>query len=107
MVRDEYIPITSLAELFNLPAATEGSGILVILEIDDMRTALQVDELIGQLQVVLKSLEANYRRVKGVSGATILGDGRVALILDATYLVSVAHSIAGEARAIAGKHHGN
>ena len=107
MVRDEYIPITSLAELFNLPAATEGSGILVILEIDEMRTALQVDELIGQLQVVLKSLEANYRRVKGVSGATILGDGRVALILDATYLVSVAHSIAGEARAIAGKHHGN
>ena len=107
MVRDEYIPITSLAELFNLPAATDGSGILVILEVDDMRTALQVDELIGQLQVVLKSLEANYRRVKGVSGATILGDGRVALILDATYLVSVAHSIAGEARAIAGRQHGN
>ena len=107
MVRDEYIPITSLAELFNLPAATDGSGILVILEVDDMRTALQVDELVGQLQVVLKSLEANYRRVKGVSGATILGDGRVALILDATYLVSVAHSIAGEARAIAGRQHGN
>ena len=107
MVRDEYIPITSLAELFNLPATTEGSGILVILEIDNMRTALHVDELIGQLQVVLKSLEANYRRVKGVSGATILGDGRVALILDAAYLVSVAHSIAGEARAIAGKHYDN
>ena len=57
-----------------------------------MRTALQVDELLGQMQVVLKSLEANYRRVKGVSGATILADGRVALILDAAYLVSVAHS---------------
>ena len=92
LVRDEYIPITSLTELFNLPASTEGSGILVILEMDNMRTALQVDELLGQMQVVLKSLEANYRRVKGVSGATILGDGRVALILDAAYLVSVAHS---------------
>lgn len=92
LVRDEYVPITSLAELFNLPAAPEGAGILVILEMDNMRTALQVDELLGQMQVVLKSLEANYRRVKGVSGATILADGRVALILDAAYLVSVAHS---------------
>ncbi|MCY7387870.1 MAG: chemotaxis protein CheW [Burkholderiales bacterium] len=106
MVRGEYIPITSLAELFNLPSATDGTGILVILEVDDMRTALQVDELIGQMQVVLKSLEANYRRVKGVSGATILGDGRVALILDATYLVSVAHSIAQEPQVAADKLHG-
>ncbi|MEO8383773.1 MAG: chemotaxis protein CheW [Betaproteobacteria bacterium] len=96
LVREEYIPITSLAELFNLPASVEGTGILVILEVDDMRTALRVDELVGQLQVVLKSLEANYRRVKGVSGATILGDGRVALILDAAYLVGVAHSRARE-----------
>ena len=107
LVRDEYIPITSLAELFNLPASTEGSGILVILEVDNLRTALQVDELVGQLQVVLKSLEANFRRVKGVSGATILGDGRVALILDAAYLVSVAHSIGRGAGAIAGETHGD
>ena len=110
MVRDEYIPITSLAELFNLPAVTEGAGILVILEMDKLRTALHVDELIGQLQVVLKSLEANYRRVKGVSGATILGDGRVALILDVAYLVSVAHSYphaASEAKTIADEHHGD
>ena len=107
MVREEYIPITSLAELFNLPTSNEGAGILVILEIDNMRTALQVDELVGQLQVVLKSLESNYRRVKGVSGATILGDGRVALILDAAYLVSVAHSIAAETRSSAGTHHGD
>ena len=107
MVRNEYIPITSLAELFNLPAATEGTGILVILEMDNMRTALLVDELIGQLQVVLKSLEANYRRVKGVSGATILGDGRVALILDVAYLVSVAHSYPVEAGTFADPHHGD
>ena len=106
MVRDEYIPITSLAELFNLPASTVGTGILVILEVDNMRTALQVDELVGQLQVVLKSLEANYRRVRGVSGATILGDGRVALILDAAYLVSVAHSIGRGTGATAGENYG-
>ncbi len=107
LVRDEYIPITSLAELFNLPAPTEGTGILVVLEMDNMRTALLVDELLGQLQVVLKSLEANYRRVKGVSGATILGDGRVALILDVAYLISVSHSIALDAKSIAGGHHGD
>ena len=106
LVREEYIPITSLAELFNLPVSPEGTGILVILEVDNMRTALRVDELVGQLQVVLKSLEANYRRVKGVSGATILGDGRVALILDVTYLVSVAHSTAREIVDFAGEYRG-
>ena len=106
LVGDEYLPITSLADLFNLPASNEGSGILVILEMDNMRTALQVDELIGQMQVVLKSLEANYRRVKGVSGATILGDGRVALILDVAYLVSVAHSNANLADQISGENNG-
>ncbi len=107
LVRDEYIPITSLAELFNLPTPTEGTGILVVLEMDNMRTALLVDELLGQLQVVLKSLEANYRRVKGVSGATILGDGRVALILDVAYLISVSHSIAPDAKSMAGGFHGD
>ena len=107
LVREEYIPITSLAELFNLADSPEGTGILVILEVDNMRTALRVDELVGQLQVVLKSLEANYRRVKGVSGATILGDGRVALILDAAYLVSIAHSTAREIIDFAGEHRGH
>ena len=95
LVRGEYIPITSLATLFNLPASTDtDQAILVILEIDEKRAALRVDELLGQQQVVLKSLEANYRKVSGVSGATILGDGRVALILDAGFLVSIAHSVA-------------
>ena len=94
MVRDEYVPITSLATLFNLPPSKHtGRSILVVLEMDDQRAAVRVDELLGQHQVVLKSLEANYRRVKGVSGATILGDGRVAMILDAAFLVSVAHSV--------------
>ena len=70
---------------------------------DDKRAAVRVDDLLGQHQVVLKSLEANFRKVKGVTGATILGDGRVAFILDAGYLVSVAHSVAREkAGALAG-----
>ena len=99
-VRGEYLPITSLATIFNLPApAEEARGILVILEVDDMRAALRVDDLLGQQQVVLKSLEANYRKVAGVSGATILGDGRVALILDAAYLVGIAHSVAQSEKA--------
>jgi two-component system chemotaxis sensor kinase CheA len=103
LIRDEYVPITSLAELFNLPARERETGdILVVLEIDEMRAAIRVDELLGQHQVVLKSLEANYRRVNGVSGATILGDGRVALILDATYLISVAHSVARDFATVAG-----
>ena len=98
MVRDEFVPITSLAELFNLPARErDDRDILVVLEMDGRRAAVRVDELLGQHQVVLKSLEANYRHIKGVSGATILGDGRVALILDAAYLISVAHSVARDA----------
>ena len=55
---------------------------MVIVEFDGAKTALLVDELLGQHQVVVKSLEANYRKVHGISGATIMGDGRVALILD-------------------------
>jgi two-component system chemotaxis sensor kinase CheA len=60
---------------------------MIVIEADGARIALLVDELIGQHQVVVKNLEANYRRVPGVSGATILGDGRVALILDVSWLV--------------------
>jgi two-component system chemotaxis sensor kinase CheA len=59
----------------------------VIIESEGSRVALMVDDLIGQQQVVVKNLEANYRRVSGISGATILGDGKVALILDIAQLV--------------------
>jgi len=59
----------------------------VLIEGDGRRIALEVDQLVGQQQVVVKNLEANYRKVPGVSGATILGDGRVALILDVGALV--------------------
>ena len=58
-------------------------GMAIILWV----VAVQIDELVGQQQVVIKSLEANYRRVRGVSGATILGDGRVSLILDVAAVV--------------------
>jgi two-component system chemotaxis sensor kinase CheA len=87
-VRGEYLPIVALHELFGLETQCTSveQGIVVIVEADERKTALLVDALVGQQQVVIKSLESNYRKVPGVSGATILGDGRVALILDATAL---------------------
>lgn len=88
-VRGEYLPVVALHEIFNLrPKVTDvHEGILVILEAEGHKAALFVDDLVGQHQVVIKSLESNYRRVQGVSGATIMGDGKVALILDTAALV--------------------
>jgi two-component system chemotaxis sensor kinase CheA len=87
-VRNEYLPLVQLDELFDVPRANAHTGgIMIVVEADGARVALLVDELIGQHQVVVKNLEANYRKVPGVSGATILGDGRVALILDVSWLV--------------------
>ena len=63
------------------------NGIMVVVEAEGSRVALLVDELLGQQQVVVKNLEANYRKVADVSGATIMGDGRVALILDVGSLI--------------------
>ena len=70
---------------------------MVVLESEGAKTALFVDELLGQHQVVIKSLETNYRRVEGVSGATIMGDGRVALILDVAGLVNTPRKVYAEA----------
>lgn len=88
-VRDEYMPVLDLEQLFHVPRAddSQGSGIMVVIEADGGRVALLVDELLGQQQVVVKNLEANYRKVDDISGATIMGDGRVALILDVGSLV--------------------
>jgi len=88
-VREEYMPVVALDEVFGVPRAPGAtrSEIMVIVEAEGTRTAVLVDELLGQHQVVVKNLEANYRRVPGVSGATILGDGRVALIIDVSSLV--------------------
>lgn len=84
-LRDEYVPIIRLHEILGVDdaKATElCDGLLVIVEGDGRRCGLFVDDLVGQQQVVVKSLEENYQQVEGVSGATILGDGSVALILD-------------------------
>jgi two-component system, chemotaxis family, sensor kinase CheA len=88
-VRGEYLPVIALHELFNIrPKSTQiENGILVILDTEGHKAAMFVDALVGQHQVVIKSLESNYRRIQGVSGATIMGDGRVALILDTAGLV--------------------
>ncbi len=92
-VRDEYMPVLSLAEQFGVSSETSerdgkpGTQILVVVEADGKRMAAIVDELLGQHQVVVKNLESNYRRVRDISGATILGDGRVALIIDVSSLV--------------------
>jgi two-component system chemotaxis sensor kinase CheA len=91
-VREEYLPIVSLREIFNIRDAVAAfdEGIMIILEADGTKAALFVDAMVGQHQVVIKSLESNYRKVSGVSGATIMGDGRVALILDVSMLVGMA-----------------
>ncbi len=93
-VRGEYLPVVALHEIFNLrPKVTEvHKGIVVILETEGRKTALFVDALVGQHQVVIKSLESNYRRVQGISGATIMGDGRVALIIDAAGMVAASQN---------------
>ena len=93
-VRGEYLPVVALHEVFGIPgAATQlDQGIMVVLDADGVKAALFVDALVGQHQVVIKSLESNYRKVTGVSGATIMGDGHVALILDVTALVAMATS---------------
>ncbi|GAB3420685.1 chemotaxis protein CheA [Massilia agilis] len=88
-VRGEYLPLIPLYQMFGIePRYTDPSeAIVVILETEGRRAALFVDELVGQQQVVVKNLESNYRKVAGISGATILGDGGVALILDVAALL--------------------
>lgn len=88
-VRDEYMPVIELEKVFQVPRydAEKTSDIMVVIEAEGSRVVLLVDELLGQQQVVVKNLESNYRKVPNVSGATILGDGKVALILDTGALV--------------------
>jgi two-component system, chemotaxis family, sensor kinase CheA len=87
--RGEYLPVLRLHELFGCEGAKRSieDGLLIVVEGDGSRVGLFVDGLVGQQQAVVKSLEANYRRVQGVSGATILADGAVALIVDIAGLV--------------------
>jgi two-component system chemotaxis sensor kinase CheA len=92
MLRGEAVPLVRLYRLFQVPGAVTNpaEGITVIVEHQGRRLALLTDQLLGQQQVVIKSLEANYRKVEGVAGATILGDGRPALIVDVPGIVNMA-----------------
>jgi two-component system chemotaxis sensor kinase CheA len=93
-VREDYVPLLDLANQYGLPAAnTDAQPIAVVVESQGQRLALEVDELLGQQQVVVKNLERNYRRIAGVAGATILGDGRVALIVDVGSLSTKTHVV--------------
>jgi two-component system chemotaxis sensor kinase CheA len=89
-VRADFLPIVDLEQVFKVSRSSPppSKPVLVVVEAEGRRAALLVDELLGQHQVVVKNLEANYRRVDHVSGATIMGDGSVALILDVAALAT-------------------
>ena len=97
-LRDEYLPIVRMHEVFGIEdhdAHDLTDGILVVVEGEGRKCGLFVDDLLGQQQVVIKSLEANYGKVDGISGATILGDGSVALIIDIPGLMRLAKQQGG------------
>ncbi|MCP5441399.1 MAG: chemotaxis protein CheA [Chromatiaceae bacterium] len=101
-LREEYLPVVRMHEVFGIEdhdAKRLTDGILVVVEGEGRKCGLFVDDLLGQQQVVIKSLEANYRKVEGISGATILGDGSVALILDIPGLMRLAKQGGARTRA--------
>ncbi len=101
-LRDEYIPIIKLHQVFavdDADSSTSSEGLLVVVEADGQQVGLLVDDLLGQQQVVIKSLESNYKKIEGFSGATILGDGSVALILDMPGILRLNKKLAKQARA--------
>lgn len=95
-LRDQYIPIVRLYQVFGIEGAVTQleDGMLVVVEADGQRAGIFVDELLSQQQVVIKSLESNYRRIEGISGATILGDGTVSMITEVAALLRLARSVA-------------
>jgi two-component system, chemotaxis family, sensor kinase CheA len=101
-VRGRVMPLLRLRRLLAVPGRRErtGEGIVVILENQGQAVGLMVDDILGQSQVVIKNLEANFRRVEGVMGATILGDGKVALILDVQGVARIAHGTPGGVPAV-------
>ncbi len=102
-VRGEYLPLIELHRVFDVAGALTDptEGILVIVQADDARFALLVDELLGQHQVVVKNLETNYRKVPGISAATILGDGSVAFIIDVGAMPRIQRAQAASTLALA------
>ncbi len=96
-VRGEYLPVLALHELFGVtPQSQEPTtGILVVVQMENRKAALWIDEVIGQHQIVVKNLETHYRRVPNISGATILWDGSVSLIVDVAHLLGQQRNLAG------------
>jgi two-component system chemotaxis sensor kinase CheA len=93
-IRGRVLPVLRPDRLFGVAARAQDptDGLVVIVEHDGRKVALLVDELLGQQRVVIKSLETNFRKLDGIAGATILGDGHVALILDVPGLVALGRS---------------
>jgi len=96
-LRDEYLPVVKLCDQFGIEpdSRSASDGLLVVVESDGKRVGVLVDDLLAQQQVVIKSLESNFKSVSGIAGATILGDGTVALIIDVPDLI---HSVAEQRR---------
>jgi two-component system chemotaxis sensor kinase CheA len=112
VARGETLPLLRLNRLFGVRAASDDptEGLVVVVENEERRTALLVDGLLGQQQVVIKSLEAHFRKVDGVAGATILGDGRVSLVLDVASLIGLGRTAAirsAEAASVAADRNGS
>jgi two-component system chemotaxis sensor kinase CheA len=94
-VRASYVPLIDVGLVlgYRETPTPAGEGVVLLIEFDGgSRAALLVDAIQGQRQVVIKSLEANYRHVPSIAAATILGDGRVALILDVDAIVAVSRA---------------
>lgn len=91
-LREECVPIVNLRELFEVPswAVESGNTLLMIVEVDNKRVGLMIDELLTQQQVVIKNIETNFRQVECIAGATMLGDGGIALILDIAGIINCA-----------------
>jgi two-component system chemotaxis sensor kinase CheA len=106
-LRGEYLPLIHLHRCFSIAGAIADpcNGIVIVVQSESAgRVGVMVDELLGQQQVVVKSLEANYDSVDGISGATILGNGRVALILDIALLREIDGRAEAESRADSRSH---
>ncbi len=98
-LRSEYIPLVRLAGLFSMSSASNNELLIVVVESDVGKIGLLVDDLLAQQQVVIKSLETNYKRIEGIAGATILGDGTVALIMDINSVISLSRNSQSEQQA--------
>lgn len=113
-LREDFVPIVHLKDIFNIQELRpeEEQPLMVVVEAEGEKVGVVVDELLAQQQVVIKSLEQNYRKVDGISGATILGDGTVSLILDIAGLVKIAgikqlqgHPLSGALQGVASTHY--